>query len=201
MVRGSEMNLSFPFPVVLASASPRRRELLSQIVDSFEVVVADVNEEALVDADPVATARKTARAKGEAVARLRSDALIIAGDTVVAVDDEQLAKPVDEADAFRMLRLLSGRTHRVITGVCVVHPSSGITVFEVQTQVTFKELTAAEIREYIATGEPIDKAGAYGAQGEAAEHLESVEGSLTNVIGLPVDELREHLGNLITLGV
>lgn len=179
--------------VVLASASPRRQELLRQIVDDFEVVVADVDEEALVNADPVVTARRTALAKAQAVARLRPEALVIAGDTVVAIDGEQLAKPKDEEDAFRMLRCLSGRTHKVVTGICMLSPARPANVFEVQTKVTFRELSDAEILAYIATGEPMDKAGAYGAQGEAGKHIERIEGSLTNVIGLPVDEVRAAL--------
>ena len=196
--------------VILASASPRRQELLKDIIPDFEILVANVDEEALVDSDPVETAKKTARAKAEAVANLRPNALIIAGDTVVDIDGEQLAKPQDKEDAFRMLRRLSGRTHRVVTGMCLILPSpmpgesrggeDGMEVssdiisqtvqFQVQTQVTFRELTDEEIWAYIATGEPMDKAGAYGAQGEAAKHIARIEGSLTNVIGLPVDELK-----------
>lgn len=190
--------------VILASASPRRQELLKEIIPDFEILVANVDEEALVDSDPVETAKKTARAKAEAVAKLRPDALIIAGDTVVDIDGEQLAKPQDEADAYRMLRRLSGRTHRVVTGMCLIMPShipgSQTMQFQVQTQVTFRELTDEEIWAYIATGEPMDKAGAYGAQGEAAKHIARIEGSLTNVIGLPVGALRDCLANILQRG-
>lgn len=178
--------------LILASASPRRRELLAQIEPEFDVVVADVDEESLVDADPRVTARRTAQAKAGAVFRANPDAIVVGGDTVVAVDDVQLAKPVDEQDAFRMLRTLSGRTHTVITGVCIVWPG-GENLFEVQSQVTFRNLSDEQIWAYIATGEPMDKAGAYGAQGEAGRHIAKIEGSLTNVIGLPVDEVRAAL--------
>lgn len=182
--------------IILASASPRRQELLKEIVPDFEIVVANVDEESLVDADPVITARQTARAKAAAVFSLHTDAVVIGGDTVVAVDGMQLAKPIDEADAFRMLRLLSGRTHTVVTGVCILGPGAE-QAFEVSTQVTFRPLSDEEIGDYILTGEPMDKAGAYGAQGRAANLIERVDGSLTNVIGLPVDEVRSALEGIL----
>jgi septum formation protein len=175
--------------VILASASPRRQELLKEIVPAFEIVVADVDEEALVHPDPEVTARETARAKARAVARLRPESTVIGGDTVVALGDEQLVKPVDEADAFRILRKLSGRTHRVITGMCIAAPGQE-KVFTVTSFVTFHDLSDEQIEAYIATGEPMDKAGAYGAQGEAGKHIARIEGSITNVIGLPVEEVR-----------
>lgn len=141
--------------IILASASPRRQELLKEILDEFEIVVANVDEEALVDPDPVVTARRTASAKANAVIDIYRDAIVIGADTVVAIDGEQLAKPVDEADAFRMLCLLSGKTHTVITGVCIAQPTSPLdSVFDVQSRVTFRELSDDEIWAYIATGEP-----------------------------------------------
>lgn len=178
--------------LILASASPRRRGLLAQIRPDFEVIVAAVDEESLVEGDPRETALKTARAKARAVFDHHPSAVVIGGDTVVAVDDEQLAKPIDGADAFRMLRRLSGRTHTVITGICMLWPE-GEKEFAVSSFVTFKELSDEQIWAYIDTGEPMDKAGAYGAQGEAGRHIERIEGSVTNVIGLPVDEVREAL--------
>lgn len=181
--------------LILASASPRRRELLAQIRPDFEVIVAAVDEESLVEGDPRETALKTARAKARAVFDQHPAAIVIGGDTVVAIDDDQLAKPIDEADAFRMLRRVSGRTHTVITGVCILWPE-GEKEFAVSSFVTFKKLTDEQIWSYIATGEPMDKAGAYGAQGEAGRHIERIEGSVTNVIGLPVDEVREALYSL-----
>ncbi len=181
--------------LILASASPRRRELLAQIRPDFEIIVAAVDEAAHVQSDPRETALKTARAKALAVFDLHPDAVVIGGDTVVAIDETQLAKPIDEADAFRMLRRLAGRTHAVLTGICIFWPG-GVNEFAVSSAVTFKELSDEQIWSYIATGEPMDKAGAYGAQGEAGRHIQRIEGSLTNVIGLPVDEVREALSNL-----
>jgi len=183
--------------IVLASASPRRQELLREIVDDFEVVVASVDEEALVHQDPEVTAQETARAKARAVAKLRPGSLVIGGDTVVALGDEQLVKPIDEEDARRILRKLSGRTHQVITGICIVTPADERT-FSVSSLVTFRALSDEDILVYIATGEPMDKAGAYGAQGEAGKHIASIDGSVTNVIGLPVEEVRAALGVLLS---
>lgn len=188
--------LTLPYPVVLASASPRRRELLADIVSSFEVLPADLDETIYVDPVPWQTARDSATAKGEHLAKQRPDALIIAGDTVVAIPIpggyEQLAKPEDVKDAERMLTRLSGIQHLVITGVCLIWPG-GRRNFEVTTGVTFRRLDPSEVREYAATGESLDKAGAYAAQGVGASFIESVDGSLTNVIGLPVEKLREEL--------
>ena len=183
--------------IVLASASPRRRELLAQLVPNFEVVVAPVDEEALTVADPWATAEGLALAKARAVAISRPDALVIGGDTVVAFEAEtsfvQLAKPRDAADAQRMLRELSGRSHVVITGVALVS-ADGERSFAETTTVTFRDLSEDEIAAYVATGEPMDKAGAYAIQGDAAGFVVEVDGSWSNVVGLPVERLREALG-------
>lgn len=187
-----------PYPVVLASGSPRRRDLLKEMgVLEFEVVPADVDEEALTDPDPWVTARRLAREKALAVFAEREGCLVIGGDTVVAYDDEageliQLAKPMDVADAERMLGILSGRTHRVITGVCVKWPG-GFSSFTDESKVTFKTMSAEEISAYVATGEPMDKAGAYGLQGGARPFIAKVEGSVNNVIGLPTERLAEVL--------
>lgn len=186
--------------MVLASASPRRRELLKELVPEFEVVPADVDEDALTRLDPWVTARELAMAKARVVARLRPEALVIGSDTVVAVDSGleypvQLAKPRDEEDAMRMLRLLSGRQHMVITGVALVR---GL-IEEVSadtTRVSFRELTEGEIRTYVGTGEPMDKAGAYAIQGGAAAFVERTEGSISNVIGLPLELLAKMFADV-----
>ncbi len=187
------------WPVVLASASPRRRDLLRELVPEFTVDPADVDEDALTDDDPWVTAQRLAREKALAVRERHPDALVIGGDTVVALEGEagwsQLAKPLDEADARRMLGLLSGRTHTVITGVCLVWPG-GLSAFTEATRVTFKAMSEGEIGAYVATGEPMDKAGAYGFQGGARPFVERVEGSVSNVIGLPLERLEEALGAL-----
>lgn len=188
--------VSLPYPVVLASASPRRKDLLARLVPAFEVLPADLDEEALTSPVPWQTARDLAEAKASAVAQHRPEALVVGGDTVVAIPIrggyEQLAKPVDRADARRMLAKLSGIQHLVITGVCLRWPG-GSKTFEVTSGVRFRALTPREIADYVESGESLDKAGAYAAQGRGASFIESVEGSLTNVIGLPVERLREEL--------
>lgn len=178
--------------LVLASGSPRRKELLARLVPRFEIVVSDVDEEALTVADPIATAEGLAEAKARAVFALRPDALVIGADTVVFLGDEQLAKPRDADDAKRMLRALSGRTHTVATGVSLVSPQ-GATTFHDKTEVTFRDLDDAEIDAYVATGEPMDKAGAYAIQGGGAAFVLHRQGSESNVVGLPLERLRERL--------
>ncbi len=182
--------------MVLASASPRRRELLGQITEDFEVVPAHVDEDALTDPDPWITAQRLAREKALAVSASRPDALVVAGDTVVALKKsegwEQLAKPTGADDAKRMLRLLAGKTHVVVTGVCLVWPK-GMSSFTETSRVTFLALSDEEIASYVATGSPLDKAGAYGLQDESQDFIERVEGDVDNVIGLPVARLKEAL--------
>ena len=188
--------LELPFPVVLASASPRRKELLAKLVAEFEVVPADVDEAAIVDPDPWVVAQRSAREKALAVARLRPDALVIGGDTVVALQQgdawRQLGKPTGEEDARAMLRDLSGRTHTVVTGVCL-HWPGGMSAFTESSKVTFKKLSDDEIAAYVATGSPLDKAGSYGLQDESQSFIEKVEGPIDNVIGLPMEKLEEAL--------
>lgn len=189
--------MSVNLPVVLASASPRRQELLKKLVSEFEVVVAGIEEDALTLPDPWQTAKGLATAKARAVAEKRPEALVIGGDTVVALpkDDgtfEQLAKPNSPDEAVGMLQALSGRSHLVITGVCLVWPG-GEETFCGESRVTFRALNLEEIREYVATGEPMDKAGAYGIQAGGGTFVHSVEGSVANVIGLPIEALAEQL--------
>jgi len=191
--------LDLPWPVVLGSASPRRREILSRLVTEFEVDSPNIDEDALTVSDPWQTARDLARAKAIEIARRHLSKIVIAGDTVVAVPNEgaydQLAKPVDREDALRMLGILQGRVHLVITGFCVMWPGGEESV-EVTTRVRFKPLNRAEIEAYVDAGESMDKAGAYAAQGRGAEIIAEVGGSMTNVIGLPEDELRTVLERL-----
>jgi septum formation protein len=182
--------------VVLASASPRRRELLAKLIADFEVVPAHVDEDALTDPDPWVTAQRLAREKAFAVRTSHPDALVVAGDTVVALQDDsgwrQLAKPADAQDAVRMLSELSGRTHVVVTGVCLLWPS-GMSAFTEASRVTFRKLAKEEIDRYVATGSPLDKAGAYGLQDESQDFIECVEGDVDNVVGLPLARLRDAL--------
>jgi septum formation protein len=177
--------------LILASASPRRRELLKQAGFTFEVRPAQVNEDPYPDEDPIAYVVRLARHKAKSVlAEISSDApaqsaVVLGADTTVTLDGHILAKPEDAADAARMLRMLSGRTHRVITGVAVAS-ATGTEVATEITGVQFLTLTDEEIDAYIATGEPMDKAGAYGIQGYAAKWIPRIEGCYFNVVGLPL---------------
>ena len=180
--------------IVLASASPRRQELLRNAGISFTVQPADIDEAPLAGESAPECAQRLAREKAVAVFRSHSKSYVLGADTVVAVDDLVLGKPGDAEDAARMLRLLSGRTHAVITGVCVVEPGArgqrlgaGNTVVASSTTlVTMCAISEDEIREYIATGEPMDKAGAYAIQGRASRWIPRIEGDYSNVVGLPV---------------
>lgn len=190
--------MRLPYPVILASASPRRRELFAELVPEFSIVVADVDEEALTSADPWRTAEDLAQAKASAVSARHPEAVVIGGDTVVAVQQDglwvQLAKPRDEEDAVRMLRTLSGREHVVVTGVSLVWPTGGQT-FSETTRVRFRDLSEEEIRRYVRTGEPMDKAGGYAIQGGAANFVIACDGSRSNVIGLPMEALERELAH------
>jgi septum formation protein len=176
--------------LVLASASPRRQELLRNAGISFTVQPADVDETPLPGELPRACAERLAREKALAVWRTRPKDRVLGADTIVVVDETILGKPADAADAARMLRMLSGRVHRVITGVCVVEAVAGgqwaSEAASETTLVTMIGLSEEEIRDYIATGEPMDKAGAYAIQGMASRWIPRIEGDYSNVVGLPV---------------
>jgi nucleoside triphosphate pyrophosphatase len=172
-------------PLILASASPRRSELLRNAGIPFVVEPAHVPEEPLPDEPPFVYAQRLACDKARAVFARYPDNVVLGADTIVVTDEHLLEKPSDAADAVRMLRLLSGRSHQVVTGVCLVAPGFEHTEAEV-TEVRFSALTEAEIAEYVATGEPMDKAGAYAIQGMASRWVERIEGCYFNVVGLPV---------------
>ncbi len=178
--------------IILASASPRRRELMENITDNFEIIVSDADESAVKCDDILKTAQTLAAVKAKSVAEKNADAVVIGADTVVRCDGEILGKPKDKFDAYRMLRLLSGKTHFVDTGVCIVYGSKS-EEFTVTTKVNFKELDDSEIEKYISTNEPFDKAGAYGIQGRASIFVSGIDGDYFNVVGLPVCELYERL--------
>jgi septum formation protein len=180
--------------IILASASPRRSELLESAGISFSVVPADIPEEPLPGELPAAHVLRLAQEKALAVVEIAQGDLFIGADTVVVYDDEIMGKPVDAADARRMLSALSGRDHQVITGFAVHDRTSGVTHADVvSTRVFFKPLKLAEIDAYIATGCPFDKAGAYAIQGGAAYMVQKIEGSYSNVVGLPLCEVVEVL--------
>ena len=193
--------------LVLASASPRRCELLAQAGYAFQVHPAHIPEDPLPGEDPIAYVTRLAREKAEAVYRdIVADApkaeekdqpvVVLGADTTVMLDDTILGKPEDAADAARILRLLSGRTHRVITGVAVVTQRGAEVAAEV-TKVRFLALSDEEIAEYVATGEPMDKAGAYGIQGRAARWIPRIEGCYFNVMGLPLARVCSMLDSRI----
>jgi septum formation protein len=179
------------FMLILASSSPRRRELLAQAGYTFEVRPANILEDPLPGEEPIAYVTRLAREKAEAVFREltaaspKAEKYVLGADTTVTLDNAILAKPADAEDAARMLRLLSGRTHRVITGVALVTAGRTEVAAEV-TAVRFLTLSDEEIRAYVATGEPMDKAGAYGIQGRAARWIPRIEGCYFNVMGLPL---------------
>ncbi len=177
---------------LLASQSPRRQELLSLIVPEFHVCPADIDEQLCPGAPLENEVVRLAAAKAQAVAALHPDAIVIGSDTMVTIDGEALGKPEDAADAARMLRLLSGRTHKVLTGAAVIQNGTLQTILNI-TEVTFRTLSASEITAYIATGEPLDKAGAYGIQGRGAPLVKGICGDYYSVMGLPVAQLYEIL--------
>lgn len=179
--------------IILASKSPRRKELLSLITNEFAIKSCDVDESLPQSIEPQKAVEQLAKLKAEPL--LPSSDTIIAADTIVTIDGKILGKPADENDAFDMLRTLSGRWHSVYTGVTVAKGDVQKT-FSVETRVKFFELSDDEINAYIATQEPFDKAGAYGIQGKGSLLVEAIEGDYFNVVGLPVGVLNKYLKTL-----
>ena len=184
--------------IVLASGSPRRREILSNLGLDFDVYVSEADEESVCP-EGISTGiyvQELAILKASAAAGIigKEDTLIIAADTVVALDGKILGKPKDEEDAKNMLRSLSGKCHSVFTGICVMRAKNAFSVCaSVETKVYFKELTEEKIEKYVSTKEPLDKAGAYGIQGKGALLVDKIEGDYLNVVGLPATRLFEIL--------
>ena len=177
-----------PVRVILASQSPRRRELLALVGIVHDVRPADIDETVLPDEEPGAHCERLARGKAQAVAEAEPDAVVIGSDTIVVVDGDILGKPRDADEAARMLERLSGRTHTVFTAVAVTHQGamrSGIEAVDVQ----FRPLDLSTIRAYVETGEPMDKAGAYGIQGYGATIVERIHGDYFAVMGLPLGRM------------
>lgn len=180
--------------LILASASPRRRQLLAGLGLPFEAIAVELDEQGVNEPTPDRLVRRLAVEKAERVARQRPDAIVIGADTVVVHGGEVLGKPRDASDAVTMLRRLSGQTHHVYTGVAVVCQAEGRELVEHEvTAVTFGELTPRAIERYVASGEPLDKAGAYGIQGVGATLVRRVEGCYFNVVGLPLYRLARML--------
>jgi septum formation protein len=178
--------------LILASSSPRRRELLTEAGIAFTVHPADIDETHRPGESPIDFTQRLAREKAEAIFAKHPEATVLGADTVVVCDEEILGKPSDETDAARMLKKLSGRDHQVITGVALVSLSGTQTHVET-TIVTMREISEEEIKKYIATGEPMDKAGAYAIQGAAAAFISKIEGDYSNVVGLPVKLVQQML--------
>ena len=184
-------------PIILASASPRRRELLESLKIPFEVRVSNVAEVLREGESPDAYVRRLSIDKARSVASSSPDELVLAADTIVYLDHAILEKPADPADAERMLGVIAGRTHTVFTGVSVVHGERRDILTEVErTDVTMASMSAEEIRWYVGTGEPMDKAGSYAVQGIGAAFVERIEGSYTNVVGLPLPLVKRMLGRV-----
>lgn len=186
------MSARAPLPLVLASASPRRRELLTRAGLSFEVWPSGVEETPLPGEAPRALAERLAREKALDVARAlgpRPSRLVLGADTLVVLEGDVLGKPRDPEHAVTLLRRLLGRRHRVITGVALVESAElRVRALSVESHVTMRAAEEPEVRAYVATGEPLDKAGAYAAQGEGRRFVLGIEGSESNVIGLPLEE-------------
>ncbi|HEX6650216.1 MAG TPA: Maf family protein [Pyrinomonadaceae bacterium] len=172
--------------VVLASSSPRRTELLNRAGWPHEVMVAGIDESVKPQEEPAVYVQRLARSKAEAVARRLEQGIVLGADTTVVIADQILGQPVDDADAKRMLDLLSGKWHDVLTGVAVVRVGGESRVAHETTRVRFAEISDREIDWYIASGEPFGKAGAYGIQGKASLFIEEIEGDYFNIMGLPI---------------
>jgi septum formation protein len=185
--------------IILASASPRRRELMSLLGVEFQVVPSVVDEETvdLPHVHPGAFVRALAMLKAEDVAERVKDGLILGADTVVVLGEEIIGKPRDVADAARMLNALKGRTHQVFTGLALIRVENGVTMSQaedhVETDVRMRNFSAETLHAYLDTGEPLDKAGAYGIQGRGAVLVEGIAGDFYNVVGLPLARLSEML--------
>ena len=183
--------------IILASASPRRSELLRNAGIPFRVKPAHVPESPNPGEAPLAYTKRLARDKARAIQPQFPECFVLGADTIVVSDEHLLEKPQDAEDAVRMLRLLSDRTHQVLTGVCLIEPGGKVEDVRYETtNVTFSPMSDAEIRSYVATGEPMDKAGAYGIQGVASRWASKIEGCYFNIVGLPIPlvyrVLREH---------
>ena len=186
--------------IILASASERRKELLSRLVDEFTIMVSNFEEEKVkFEGDISRYVEEIALGKAIDIAKcVDNDVIIIAADTIVTLGNEILGKPKDENDAFQMLKRLSGQTHKVYSGLVVINNLTNETIRTSQaTEVKFSKLTNNEIEEYIKTGEPLDKAGAYGIQGKGGVFVEEIKGCYYNVVGLPLNKLNNILKQII----
>jgi septum formation protein len=178
--------------LILASGSPRRKELLSNLQIEFDIVVSNIEEIVDKDLRPEEVVMSLALQKANDVARQSTDAFVLGADTIVVYQDHILGKPINEEDSYRMLKLLSGRTHEVLTGVAIVTSNEQVTFYE-KTEVTFWELSDSEIKAYIESGEPTDKAGSYGIQQLGSVLVKQIKGDYFSVVGLPVSRTIREL--------
>jgi septum formation protein len=181
--------------LTLASGSPRRAELLRAAGIAFDVLPVEVDERFYPDEQPERSVARVAEAKARAGAARRPDQIVLAADTTVVVDQQTLGKPVDGDDAARMLRMLSGKTHEVLTGICLCHQGRHLVHVE-PTRVRMAAMDEAEIAWYVSTGEAHDKAGAYAVQGLASRFIQKIDGSYSNVVGLPISNVYQLLKEL-----
>jgi septum formation protein len=179
--------------LILASSSPRRQELLHEIGVPFQVHAANINEDQRPGEAPMEYALRLAREKAQAVSKQYPQSYVLGADTIVVLNGEVLGKPIDHADAARMLRLLSGRAHEVTTAVSLIAQGTLAETRASTTKVYFREIAEAEIQQYVAGGEPMDKAGAYAIQGGASRWTDRIEGEFSNVVGLPLSLVTEML--------
>lgn len=182
--------------LILASGSPRRKELMSKAGYEFTVVTADVDETVPENTPPYEAVQLLSKKKAQAVLAHNPDSIVIGADTVVAADGEILGKPADSDDAFRMLKMLSGKVHRVYTGVTVASAEKCVTFYD-ETGVEFYKLSDREVYDYISTGEPADKAGAYGIQEKGCLLVKRIDGDFFNVMGLPIAKLYRELEDFL----
>ena len=182
--------------LILASSSPRRKELLEAVGWPYEAIVAGIDESLRVDESPAAYVRRLAREKAEAVAARFNEGLVLGADTTVVVNNEILGQPEDDDDARRMLQLLNGKWHEVLTGVAALRIGGETRVAYETTRVLFAEMTEREIDWYVTTGEARGKAGAYGIQGAAGLFIEEIEGDYFNIVGLPIRLVYELTGQV-----
>ena len=182
--------MSIKNKVILASSSPRRHQILKEENISFEVVLPEVEEVTLKS--PIETALENAKLKAENVYKKHPTRFILASDTVVAVGEHVLGKPEDETDAYRILKLISGKRQSVISSFCILGPNCNILDYDI-TYVTMREMTEKEIHDYIKSGEPFGKAGAYAIQENGDKFVTDIEGSFNNVVGLPIEKLKPFL--------
>lgn len=185
--------------IILASSSPRRKMLLEQLGLDFEVIASNIEEEIELGLSPQEVVKSLAYQKAKNVADgIYGDHLVIGADTIVVLNTEILGKPINEKDAYCMLKKISGQTHEVMTGICVINTADGSNLVECDiSSIKLREINEEEIEVYLRSGEPLDKAGAYGIQGLASVFVEKIEGSYTGIVGLPVfvvDKMLKHYG-------